>query len=948
VLAVRANRVVSRPELIDAVWGMEPPASAEGGIYTYIAGLRRVLEPGRRRDRDRDRGKHESAEVLVSVGGGYMLRLEPGSLDAVAFEQGMARYRGLRATGDVPAAERVLTDALALWRGEAFAGVPGPFAEAERVRLGELRTSAIEEHADLLLAAGRSDVAAANLTALIAEYPLRERARALLMIALYRCGRQADALQVFQDARARLAEDLGIDPGPELAQVHQQVLKMDSALDGPAWLEPPLILAAPVAAPPVAPAAGLAVGMAAEPAPVPAQLPHEVAGFAGRSRELSRLHALLGGEGTGGDGTAAGPGMPVVVIAGTAGVGKTALAVRFAREVAGRFPDGQLYVNLRGFDPSGTPAEPGTALRGFLEALGVPGSGVPATLESQTGLFRSLLAGKRALLLLDNARTATQVRSLLPGSSGCMVLVTSRDQLAGLVAAEGARLLPLDVLSQNEAAELLAARLGADRLSAEPTAAAELIRQSARLPLALSVASARVVTRPGITLAALVAELRDARVRLDPLEADDVATDLRAVFSWSLARLTQPAARMFRLLGVAPGPDASTPVAASLAGIPPAAARAALTELCRASLLTEDERGRFGCHDLLRAYAAEQALAVDGAAHIDAAQRRLLDHYVRSAYEASSSAYPTRPKIVLPAPLPGVTAERMTEYEDIVSWFRAEQKGLLAAVALAGERGTHDQDSDVYAWQLASSSAPTLLRLGLWQDIAAALRTGLASAERLGDLAGEGQIRYELGQACLRLREFEDADRNLRRALEIFTIVGDWVSVGRTHHGLTLLLDEQGRFADALPHAQEALRLRTSFGDTADIAYAENTVGWICANLGQYDEALRHCQHALELHLEGGARSGAADTLDSIGFVYAGLGDHQQAVVHYQRAVEIFREIGDPRGESASLTGLGEAYFALGDRDAARASWEQALTLGTRMPVDVTHLRERLARVAGK
>jgi DNA-binding SARP family transcriptional activator/Flp pilus assembly protein TadD len=947
VLAVRANRVVSRPELIDAVWGTEPPASAEGGIYTYIAGLRRVLEPGRRRDRDRDRGRHESAEVLVSVGGGYMLRLEPGCLDAVAFEQGMARYRGLRVVGDVPAAEHVLTEALALWRGEAFAGVPGPFAEAERVRLGELRTAAIEEHADLLLAAGRSEVAAANLTALIAEYPLRERARALLMTALYRCGRQADALQVFQDARVRLAEELGIDPGPELTQVHQQVLKLDPALDGPAWRDPSVILSAPVAAPSAAPMAGAAPGLAAEQAPVPAQLPHEVAGFAGRNRELGRLHALLGEDA--GDGAATGPGMPVVVIAGTAGVGKTALAVRFAREVAARFPDGQLYVNLRGFDPSGTPTEPGTALRGFLEALGIAGSQVPATLESQTGLFRSLLDGKRTLLLLDNARTASQVRLLLPGSPGCMVIVTSRDQLAGLVAAEGARLLPLDVLSQNEAAELLAARLGADRLNAEPTAAAELIRQSARLPLALSVASARAVTRPGITLAALVAELRDARVRLDPLEADDVATDLRAVFSWSLARLTEPAARMFRLLGAAPGPDASAPVAASLAGIPLAGARAALTELCRASLLTEDERGRFGCHDLLRAYAAEQALAVDGGAAIDAAQRRLLDHYVRTAYGASSSAYPARPKIVLPAPLPGVTPEHVTEYEDIVSWFQAEQKGLLAAVALAGERGAQDQESDVYAWQLASSCAPTLLRMGLWQDIAAALRTGLASVERLGDLVGEGQVRYELGQACLRLREFEEADRNLRRALEVLTIVGDWVSVGAVHHGMMLLYDEQGRFADALPHAQEALRLRTSFGDRASIAYAENSVGWICANLGRYDEALRHCEHALELHLESGARSGAADTLDSIGFAYLGLGDHQQAVVHYQQAVEIFREIGDPRGESASLTGLGEAHLALGDRDAARLSWEQALALGTRMPgANSAHLRERLASIVGK
>jgi DNA-binding SARP family transcriptional activator/predicted negative regulator of RcsB-dependent stress response len=940
VLAVRANRVVSRAELIDAVWGHQPPATAEGGIYTYVAGLRRVLEPDRPLS-ETSASRRQPARLLVSVGGGYMLRLEPGCLDAVAFEQALARFRGARASGDLCAAEDALNSALALWRGEAFAGIPGPFAEAERLRLGELRTLATEDRADLLLARGRPAEATAELAALVTEFPLRERARALLMTALYRCGRQADALEAYQEGRALLAEDLGIDPGPELAQVHQQVLAMDPALDGPGesrWM----VLSAPVDA-----AGGGAAGRAGTAGPgltqVPAQIPPEVAGFAGRDAELTQLRAALPSPG----------GTPIVVLTGTAGVGKTALAVRFAHEVAGHFPDGQLYANLHGFDPSAAPTDPGAVLRGFLAALGVPASEVPAGLEVQTGLLRSLLDGKRMLLLLDNAQTTSQVRPLLPGSPGCMVLVTSRNQLAGLVAAEGARLIPLDVLSEDEARDMLVARLGAKRIAAEPAAVTELIRQSARLPLALSVASARAVTRPGIALSALTAELRDARVRLDPLDAGDVATDLRAVFSWSQARLSALAARMFRLQGVLFGPDLTAPVAASLAGVPLAEARSALTELCRASLLTEDAAGRLGCHDLLRLYAAEQARAVDGEAAVEAAQRRLLDHYLRTAHDAALRIYPARSRITLPPPLPGVTPERLATYEDVAGWFRAEQDALMAAVAVAGDRGAADAspagtDLNVYCWQLAWSCAPHLMRLGQWVDMAAALQIALEATRRLGDPVGQAQVGYEVGYARCRLGEFEEAVGSLRSAAQIATESGDVASLALAHIGLCLVYDQQGRYDEALPHAHEALRLRSSVADSAGTAYAENYVGWIYANLGQHAEALLHCQRALELHRESGSRSGVADTLDSIGFVHQALGEHEAAIDHYRQSVELFREIGDPRGEAGALIGFGDVQLAVGQPDEARRSWELALSLVTAMPGGNSEpVRGRLAQLTG-
>ncbi len=432
MLAMRANRTVSRDELVDAVWGQDAPASAEGGVHTYVAGLRRVLEPRRSR-----RGP---SKALASAGAGYVLRVDGGNVDALVFERSLQRGRRLRASGDLTGAVAALEIALSEWHGSAFAGVPGPFATAERVRLAELRSAAAEERADVLLDLGRHEQAVPELVALVAEHPLRERMRGLLMIALYRCGRQAEALQAFHEARQVLDDELGIGPGPELSRIHQQILALDPDLEAPGR--------APVPAP--APPAASAV-----PDPAPAQLPLEAPGFSGRHAELDRMHRVAGpAPGEEPDGLSPGT-VQIIAITGTAGVGKTALAIRFARQVAKRFPDGQLYANLRGFDPSGSATSPDDALRYFLDALAVPPQRMPADLQARAALFRSMLDGKRVLVVLDNARDTDQVRPLLPGSPGSLVLVTSRSQLTGLVAAEGAAPLSLDVLTEDEAHELL-------------------------------------------------------------------------------------------------------------------------------------------------------------------------------------------------------------------------------------------------------------------------------------------------------------------------------------------------------------------------------------------------------------------------------------------------------------------------------------------------------------
>ncbi len=943
ILAMRANRVISRGELVDAVWGQDPPASAEGGIYTYVAGLRRVIEP--------NRSLRGPGRVLVSSGAGYVLHLVPGQPDAIAFEQDVGRARQLRKVGDPAGAVAALDSALSLWRGIAFAGVPGPFAGTERIRLGELRSTAAEERADVLLALGRQEEVVPDLTAMVTENPLRERMRGLLMIALYRCGRHAEALRVFQDGRRMLAEELGIDPGSDLSRIHQQVLTMDPVLatpDGPAevtqmgWTGE--VGGAAEGGP--APDGGQRRPRPeARLTPVPAQLPLDPPGFSGRREELSILRAMLPEPGGAGQPAPEQPGqtVPIVVISGAAGTGKTALAIRFGHQVARRFPGGQLYVNLRGVDPATPPLEPAEALRFFLDALGVPPHRIPAGAEGRSALFRSLLDGQRMLIVLDNVRNVAQVRPLLPGWPGSLVLVTTRSEMTPLVAAEGAVPLTLDVLGDAEAHEMLARRLGRERVAAEPGAADEIIAACARLPLALGIAAGRAASRPKRPLTELAAELHDARGRLDALEAGDAVTNVRAVLSWSYDQLSAPAARMFRQLGLHPGPDISLSAAASLAGVARAGAGAALRELTRTHMVAEYLPGRFTFHDLLRAYAADQAERHDPEPERRAAVHRVLDHYLHTAMAASLRFSPGRSPLKLAELQPGVLPGDVAAKDQAMAWFEAEVPVLLALTGYADARGF-----DAHAWQIPWTLAPYFNRRGRWRDYAATQQAALAAAQRLGDPLALAHSHYQLGHALANTDDYAAADPHVRQALDLFRELGDRANEASVLNGLAAMLEKQERYDEALAVALDALRMLKAVGHWWAQATLENGVGWLYAHLAQYDKALTHCQRALALHRDSGHRGGTADTLDSLGYVHLHLGEVGQAKAHYTKAIEAYREIGAPWGEGNSLAGLGDALLAEGDRDAATAAWRDAVAILDRLPHPLAdEVRARL-REAGE
>jgi tetratricopeptide (TPR) repeat protein/transcriptional regulator with XRE-family HTH domain len=650
---------------------------------------------------------------------------------------------------------------------------------------------------------------------------------------------------------------------------------------------------------------------------VPRQLPATVADFTGRAAELETLTRILDDAGMGAPGT-----VVISAIGGTAGVGKTALALHWAHRVAPRFGDGQLYVNLRGFDPSGTPVTPDEAIRGFLDALGVPPNRVPAVQEAQAARYRGLLADRKMLIVLDNARDEWQVRPLLPASPGSLVVVTSRSQLTGLAVADGARLLSLDVLTHDEAVRLFAARIGPLRGAEEPGAIAEIAVLCACLPLALAVAAARAAARPDFPLSSLAAELRDAAGRLDALDAGDPAASVRAVFSWSYQQLGTEAARMFRLLGLHPGPDISVPAAASLAAMTKSRARRLLGDLARTHLITEHMPGRYALHDLLRAYAAAQARDCDSASDRTAATNRLLGHYLHTAGPGSILLDLAREPIALGAAGSGIAPEPLAGAQQALAWFATEHEVLLAAVACAAGSGF-----DAIAWQLSWALVPFLESRGRYQERAAILDTALAAATRLGDTAGQAVCCRLVANALNQLGHHDRALAYCAESLRLYRRTGNRLGEALVHETLGELAMRQGNHPDALAHAEQTLSLYQAAGHKQGELKALGNIGWSHALLGDYRQARAFCRLALALNAEVGNRRTEERIWDSLGYAESCLGNFSEAFACYQRAGALARELGHVRHEMEALTHLGDAYQAAGQLPRAREAWQQALAV---------------------
>jgi DNA-binding SARP family transcriptional activator/tetratricopeptide (TPR) repeat protein len=998
-LALRAGQVASYDELAEIVWDGTPPAGARVAIRNYVKRLRQILGP--------DAGRR-----IVTRDPGYALEAEPDEVDVLRFTalcgRGGEAVRRDAPAGGEPGAWELLGEAIGLWRGNPLVDVPSNvLITAEVPRLDALRMQAQEWRMDAGLARGLHAELVGELTQLARDHPWRERFHAQLMLALYRCGRQAEALAAYQRTRRMLVDELGVEPGRELRDLQAGILDADPdlAAPGPALAR---FLTAPPAPDPGAPgtrapggqvpgdtrhAAGRAPasltgrpaggsvsarqasGAPARPvgggpvagapgtgttgarpraaragtghpatraaapqdnptvgagpsrpgrtgaAPagqatvVPRQLPAGVAHFAGRTAELSELQAWRQ-EAASADGAA-----KVLVIGGTAGAGKTALAVHWAHQSAGEFPDGQLYVNLRGFDPSGTPVAPGDALRWFLGAFGVTEEQIPDSVDAQSALYRSVLAGKRVLVILDNARDAAQVRPLLPGSQSCLALVTSRARLPGLAATEGARLVPLDVLTAGDAHELLASRLG-ERASAEADAAQQLTEACSRLPLALSIVAARVAARPYLPLADLARELADAQGRLEALDAGDPMASIRAVFSWSCEQLSGPAARMFRLLGLHAGPDVTIAAAAGLAGVDRGQAAAAVAELADAHLIAEHAPGRYAFHDLLRAYAAYLARTTDGEMERQAAVRRVLDHYLHTASAASGLLNPARPQLPLGPPSPGVTPEPLGTVADTLAWFEAERQVLIAAITQAADAGL-----DPLAWQLPWAVWLFFDREGYWHDQVAIQRVAIAAAARLGDRARQAHAYRDLGCTYGRLGQLAEARDLCCQALDLHREVGDRMGEARAHNEIAMLAEQQGRIAEALGHAQLSLALYREEGYEPGLAKMLNGVGWMHALLGDYEQALEFCEEALGMYRGRGDPLNEAATWDSLGYALLHLGRLDEAISCLRTAVNILEGLRTGYYLTTMLVHLGDAYHAAGDPEHARQAWQDALAI---------------------
>ncbi|MGA5132008.1 AfsR/SARP family transcriptional regulator [Streptomyces olivoreticuli] len=913
-LLLRGGRTATAPELVDALWGDEPPHAALAALRTYASRLRKAFGP--------------DADALVSESGGYAIRVEHGCLDIDKAEHLATEAEKVRAAGDRARARELINQALDVWDGEPLAGLPGPYAETQRARLEEWRLTLIETRLDLDLEVGAHAEAVSELTALTAAHPLRERLRELLMLALYRSGRQAEALAVYADTRKLLADELGVDPCPELAELQQRILQADADLTlhlshddrphaGPTFIRP-------------------------------AQLPATVSDFTGRAAFVDELSDQLS--------TAEGRIMAVSAVAGIGGVGKTTLAVHVAHAARNHFPDGQLYVDLQGAGP--VPAEPEAVLGSFLRALGIPDASIPDGLQERAALFRTTLDGRRVLALLDNARDAAQIRPLLPGTEGCAALVTSRARMVDLA---GAHLVDLDVMSPDEALVLFTRIVGHERVNAERDAAMDVVAACGFLPLAIRIAASRLAARRTWTVSVLARKLADERRRLDELRAGDLA--VKATFELGYGQLEPAQARAFRLLGLADGPDISLAAASAVLDLDADATEELLESLVDTSLLESAAPGRYRFHDLVRLYARACAERDEQPpAERCAAMSRLLDFYLVTAAGAYVLERPGDQLLAHLAPTthPGLTFSDGAAASD---WLFAEAGCLLACVrqqaGAGGDTLRRAVDLLLAAKDLAESGADSRQ----YEQAATALlaaaceagdtrsegraRTVLAHVDRIGgrfEQADEhGRLAMLLGRACgdaipccyaanyrgiiaIYEHRYKDAELYLGQSLAAFRADGNRPGEASALSNLARVRLDTGRVVSGVELAEQALALYHEIGASWRVANGLYALGVALTHAGRYEEALNRLSEALPVFRDNRQRLWEGMTHYRMANVHLCAGRPAAAAHHAEQALKL-RGIGGAWRRGNVLTLLGRSLDALGQPGRARACWTEALAI---------------------
>ncbi|TCO59708.1 AfsR/SARP family transcriptional regulator [Actinocrispum wychmicini] len=895
ILLMDANQVVPGAQLVDRVWSEQRlPARPARALQTYLTLLRRAITG--------------SGEVSIEWRSrGYRLTVDRKCVDVLRFRDLIAEARAVDA--DERKAE-MLAEALRLWRAEPFGTLETGWLDSVRTCLVKERHAARLDLTDIRLSRGQHAMLVPGLYEQAAEYSLDERLAGQLMLALYRSGRVSDALAHYQDTRLRLADELGIDPSQPLRELHQQVLAADRALDVPRT--------AVASATPV----------------VPQQLPAPPQRFTGRFRELRRLDEMLRTRG-----------VAVSVVSGTGGVGKSWLALRWAHRYVDRFPDGQLFVNLRGFDPSGEPVKPDVAVRGFLQALGLTAAEIPADPDARAALYRSRVAGKRMLVVLDNARDSGQVQPLIPGSPSCAVLITSRRSLGGVIAAYGAHAVELDVLTEPEARTLLTQHADSSRMAAEPEAAAELLAACAGLPLALAIVGVRVGRTPGFPLSVLADELRESAARLDALDGGDLIVNVRAVLSWSHDALDAESRHLFALFGLTPGPDIGLAAAGSLTGLPTGRIRTLVRELENAHLVQQHVPGRYRMHDLVRLYAAERAETVLPADTRGAAARRVVDFYLHTAVGGERVLNPHRDALEVAPPVPECRPVALPDQAAAMRWFDAEYPCLLAAQLLAAKHGWHDT-----VWQLPWALSTFHRRQGHFRHQYVTWLAGLAAAERSQAAAAQVLAHRRIALACARLDRQAEGIDHLDRALALAERTGDLRGQAHTHQAFGLIWDAAGDDRAAVAHLTQAVRLFHSVGTPAQEAEARNGLGWYLARVGRYRLARIQCGRALRLLRAHNHTEAVANTLDSLRYVCHELGEVDKALDYGRQTLALYRQLGHSLEEANTLDHIACAHLALGQPAKARLCWQEAQERyrGLHRVADATRIQRELASLEGK